>query len=477
MSSFKRFDDKPAEAVLRGRPLVARHQSAASQRRVSGESAGPTATMDCTICIEDYNEEERVPKSLPCGHTVCLQCLQRMQHLPRTEGQQCPKCRRPFTGRADDLPNNFEVLRLMQQGDGRCGRPRDWCWDCRAAPAPRCREEHDVLAAKAALRRHLPAEALQQAVEQLQGLQRHAQEDDALRALTLLSAPSWDLTLRAGGRRLDGTLANTEDPLTKVLWAVVASKAALTESVDEEPPPAAAALDPPPAEAPPPREMDVEFLSCSALGVRQEEKAAALQEAQGCTVHTTMQKPMNLIGRWCGWSGCGATVTPPGAWSCCSAPPPRWSGWGCSSPASPTCAPCTPCRGCGGCSFVVMTPWTLRPPELGALPPGHSGLRWLSVFRLPRATLQSLLQAHGGTLEELELAVGTPGERTWPESCSDLHSLLGRCGLRALRTLVLWRGGCRHTDCGEQLAAVRAALPGVQQVLCEECDRVQEEDP
>ncbi|KAK3919286.1 Teneurin-4 [Frankliniella fusca] len=112
------------------------------------------------------------------------------------------------------------------------------------------------------------------------------------------------------------------------------------------------------------------------------------------------------------------------------------------------------------------------PPELGALPPGHSGLRWLHVSGFPRATTESLLQAHGGTLEELVLWSGTPGERGWPWSCSDLHSLLGRCGLRALRRLLLWRpGSTSHTvrACGEQRAAVRAALPGVQ-VLCGECD-------
>ncbi|KAK3928806.1 Indole-3-glycerol phosphate synthase, partial [Frankliniella fusca] len=121
------------------------------------------------------------------------------------------------------------------------------------------------------------------------------------------------------------------------------------------------------------------------------------------------------------------------------------------------------------------------PPELGALPPGHSGLRWLCVLGLPRAILQSLLQAHRGTLEELELEVGTPGEEVWPYNCSDLHSLLGRCGLRALRILVLrrvWWGDLHTvTACREQLAAVRAALPGVQQVLCSQCDPVRREEP
>ncbi|KAK3910363.1 Receptor-type tyrosine-protein phosphatase T [Frankliniella fusca] len=116
------------------------------------------------------------------------------------------------------------------------------------------------------------------------------------------------------------------------------------------------------------------------------------------------------------------------------------------------------------------------PPELnGALPPGHSGLQWLRVWGLPRTALQSLLRAHSGTLEELQLHVGARGERGWPYNCSDLHSLLGPCGLRALRTLVLRRWGCIPTDiggCEMQRAAVRAALPPGVQVLCSECDRL-----
>ena len=122
---------------------------------------------------------------------------------------------------------------------------------------------------------------------------------------------------------------------------------------------------------------------------------------------------------------------------------------------------------------------TRLPAELGALPPGHCGLRWLRVQRLPRATTRALLRLHGATLEELVLRVGTQREGQWPESCSDLHVLLGQCGLRALRRLVLWRGHPFHTDtgCRQQREQVRRALPGVQEVLCDRCDRVPWEYP
>ncbi|XP_026289371.2 uncharacterized protein LOC113214277 [Frankliniella occidentalis] len=122
------------------------------------------------------------------------------------------------------------------------------------------------------------------------------------------------------------------------------------------------------------------------------------------------------------------------------------------------------------------------PVQVSALPPGHAGLQWLSMGVLPRATTLSLLQAHGATLGELELWVGTAGSCKfpgWPDSCDDLHSLLQQSGgLRALRRLVLRRyTRCSHEPaaCRQQRAEVLEVLPGVE-VLCSECDHVEQEE-
>ncbi|KAK3921953.1 Protein piccolo [Frankliniella fusca] len=415
--------------------------------------------MECDICCEALDQAARVPKTLPCGHTACLQCLQRLR--------------------------------------------RGWCSDCCAAAARRCWDEHAVLNATAAerrLREQVPAGALQEAAALLPDVQCRGEE--ALHALTLLSAPSWALTLRAGGRQLNGNLANNEDPLINALWVLVASRAALTESgadgpsgdgpgpaaarppaAAQDPPPAAArpptaaldlppaaarspaaALDPPPAEAPPPREMDVVQLALRDPGEMEEQKAAALQEAQG--VERLVGVRCERDHDWC--------------LELLQRAAPTLERLEVLWPDEPHLRAVHAIPRQRRLRLYCDDVLDAAPPELGALPPGHSGLRWLSVRDLPRATLQSLLRAHSGTLEELELGVGTPGEEEWPVCCSDLHSLLGRCGLRALRRLVLERerSDCTHTvtGCREQLAAVRAALPGVQ-VLCGQCDSVPDEEP
>ena len=32
--------------------------------------------INCSVCLEVYNDQERKPKFLPCSHTICLRCLQ-----------------------------------------------------------------------------------------------------------------------------------------------------------------------------------------------------------------------------------------------------------------------------------------------------------------------------------------------------------------------------------------------------------------
>lgn len=130
-----------------------------------------------------------------------------------------------------------------------------------------------------------------------------------------------------------------------------------------------------------------------------------------------------------------------------------------------------------------------KPIAMPALPGHHKGLRWLSVWRLPLITLCSLLSEHRSTLKTLWLFVGTPSRDTnrtpgrWPYDCPDIHRILDRCRLRALKKLVLVRkteSFIRHSNifhdestCTQQLNSVRNVMDREVEVLCSFCDQLE----
>ncbi|XP_026294363.1 uncharacterized protein LOC113218289 [Frankliniella occidentalis] len=416
--------------------------------------------MDCDICLEELNQVERVPKIVPCGHTVCLQCLE------QSDRKECPTCRKAFDVPPDALLNNFYLLRQME----RPGRPsRGWCSDCRAVAAPRCWDEaHDVLPEKRALEQHLQG-ALEQAAVQLEELKRQYEREQVVQALTLLTTESWNLTLQGRDRdhELTGTVTNTGDPLTRVMWLLVAAKAALTESrVEARGPPPAAASPPPAAPGPAPPQawpvgkMDVHDVSLTGPDDRQQDKAALLAAAPGVPGVT------RLVGVRC-------DADPAWSLQLLQRAAPTVERLQVLYPREAHLRAVLDMPRLRRLDVVGDAALYAQPPELPALPPGHAGLQWLSVSGLPSATTQSLLRAHRRTLNclDLDLSVGKAGS----ERCGDLHSLLQQCGVRTLRRLVLRRdfNGLRHDTaaCNQQRAEVRQVLFGTE-VLCGKCHRV-----
>ncbi|XP_026282103.2 uncharacterized protein LOC113209003 isoform X3 [Frankliniella occidentalis] len=475
--------------------------------------------LDCEVCLEELNQTGRVPKVVPCGHTVCLQCL---QCLPRPT--RCPSCRAAFTVAPESLPNNFSLLRVMdRRGDSSSWAARHWCLDCRAAAKRRCWEEHEMVGTRTALRRLLEG-TLPLASRQLEGLPGVLQEEQTLLALTLMAGDEWEVTLRGTGRVVSATLHNSEDPLTKTLWLLLAARAAIAEQdqqapaarpgpasspspprhhgpvpkepspsttarrVGTQPPRATRPVDPPvmhdmlPApphhhifdgflqyeHATPPtgtttsrRELNVASLCCTERNSRQQEKAAALLEVRG------VRRLVGVVGSSC-WD-------------------PDWSLQLLES-AAPTVEELHVSHPSEAHLAAVLAMPRLRrlqvwcapdafgsrPPALPAAAPGP-GLRWLTAVGLPLATLHALLKSHGRALEVLQLLVGTRGPGQWPMACgpSGVHlaDVLVHADLRALWRLVLRRKDCCHerAACAEQLGLARFVLPRAD-VLCETCD-------
>ena len=73
-------------------------------------SKGP----ECSICFECYNDENKCPRMLSCGHSFCSRCLER---LLRGNTIDCPKCRNPVVvpSGVHGLSKNFALLDMVNE--------------------------------------------------------------------------------------------------------------------------------------------------------------------------------------------------------------------------------------------------------------------------------------------------------------------------------------------------------------------------
>ena len=70
-----------------------------------------TVNLTCPICYQLFNN----PKYLPCHHSYCEQCLEKMQVQSKII---CPECRKEAivpAGEVKDLPNNFFINRMVDE--------------------------------------------------------------------------------------------------------------------------------------------------------------------------------------------------------------------------------------------------------------------------------------------------------------------------------------------------------------------------
>ncbi|KAI4323566.1 hypothetical protein L6164_023161 [Bauhinia variegata] len=69
----------------------------------------------CSVCQTRYNEEERVPLLLQCGHGFCRECLSRMFSASPDTTLPCPKCRHVSVvgNSVQALRKNYAVLALI----------------------------------------------------------------------------------------------------------------------------------------------------------------------------------------------------------------------------------------------------------------------------------------------------------------------------------------------------------------------------
>ena len=71
-------------------------------------SKGP----ECSICLESYNDKDKCPRMLSCGHSFCSSCLERLLHGNTI---RCPTCRNPIAvpSGVTGLSINFALLNIV----------------------------------------------------------------------------------------------------------------------------------------------------------------------------------------------------------------------------------------------------------------------------------------------------------------------------------------------------------------------------
>ena len=68
--------------------------------------------MDCPSCYLVFNDRQRIPLNIPCGHTYCLECLLKIYD---DKGYiRCPTCRKEFSNdvKPKSLSKNYIALDL-----------------------------------------------------------------------------------------------------------------------------------------------------------------------------------------------------------------------------------------------------------------------------------------------------------------------------------------------------------------------------
>ena len=82
----------------------------------AGLSSNLFDLVQCELCLEKYNDSDRLPKLLNCSHTFCLACVQRYYESKLKNKLSCPNCREVFTvprGGVQKLKTNIMVVNLL----------------------------------------------------------------------------------------------------------------------------------------------------------------------------------------------------------------------------------------------------------------------------------------------------------------------------------------------------------------------------
>nr|XP_045610764.1 E3 ubiquitin-protein ligase RNF168-like [Procambarus clarkii] len=68
---------------------------------------------ECSVCFNDYDENRLRPRTLPCGHTFCCQCI---DNAIKNGKLTCPSCRAEHAATAStQFPINYAVEAFVRK--------------------------------------------------------------------------------------------------------------------------------------------------------------------------------------------------------------------------------------------------------------------------------------------------------------------------------------------------------------------------
>lgn len=127
----------------------------------------------CSLCFEKFNMQARLPKVTPCGHTFCLDCLNK---AVKKSGRICPHCRSSFEEAPFFLQSNFQICQVLgdEPSDSKeepapsAVAYRFYCHRCDDNATERCLLDHHEVSDKTSLVRKRIKEAKEQSKVQFE---------------------------------------------------------------------------------------------------------------------------------------------------------------------------------------------------------------------------------------------------------------------------------------------------------------------
>lgn len=128
------------------------NDSAGDEENKMGEWKQIKKEITCLICRELFTD----PKTIPCLHTFCKQCIEGLQTADSfTNDTYCPECRCTVSCQLSSVPTNSMINRLVdifkqsESGELNCNnctekdsRATCWCVECNSLLCVKCNNAH-----------------------------------------------------------------------------------------------------------------------------------------------------------------------------------------------------------------------------------------------------------------------------------------------------------------------------------------------